>query len=219
MAGHAPAEGTAAHWEQVHQDSSPADVSWYEPSPDTSLAMLDELGADPRDPVLDVGAGSSALAESLLHRGFNDITALDVSDSALQMARDRLGDRAQEIDWIVADLLAWRPARRYAVWHDRAVFHFLAEEDQRERYRQLLHHALVPGGLVVVATFAADGPQQCSGLPTRRYDPDALSAALGPDIEPHVVHRVEHRTPAGAVQPFSWLGARRTSSDDRRSCA
>lgn len=203
------ADGPANYWDRVHGSRPPTDVSWYEPTPATSLAMFDELGVDPHDPVIDVGAGSSGLAEALLHRGFVNITALDVSYTALQVARDRLGDRAAQIDWIVADLLSWQPSRQYAVWHDRAVFHFLTDEDQRARYRRSLLEALRPGAVVIVATFAEDGPQRCSGLPTHRYDPAGLAAALGPELEPRVVHHVEHRTPTGAVQPFTWLGARR----------
>lgn len=208
MTGHTSADDITAHWEQVHRDRPPTDVSWYEPTPDTSLAMLDELGVDVHDPVLDVGAGSSRLAESLLQRRFTDITALDVSAAALQLARDRLGHRASEIHWITADLLDWKPARRYTVWHDRAVFHFLTDDGQRERYRELLRGTLAPGGVIVVATFAEDGPRECSGLPTCGYDSARLVATLGPGFKTQAAHRVEHHTPTGAVQPFTWLGAR-----------
>lgn len=210
MARHASAGETAAHWDRVHGDRPPTDLSWYEPAPNTSLAMLDELGVAPEDPVLDAGAGSSELAACLLERRYRDVTALDVSDAALRIARGRLGDRARDVDWIVADVLTWTPPRRYAAWHDRAVFHFLTDDDRRERYRRLLRAAVAPGGAVVIGTFADDGPRQCSGLPTRGYSPDELCAALGAEFEPRVVRRVEHRTPSGAAQPFTWLGARRT---------
>lgn len=201
-------DSPATYWDRVHNGRQPTDVSWYEPTPDSSIAILDELRVDLLGPIIDVGAGSSGLAAALLERGFGDITALDVSDVALQIGRDTLGTRAGEIDWITADLLTWKPSRRYAAWHDRAVFHFLTEEDQRERYRRLLAEALTPGAIVVVATFAADGPHQCSGLPTSRYDPAELAAELGPDIVPQVARRIGHRTPTGTVQPFTWLGGR-----------
>ncbi len=202
--------GCAEHWDDVHRTRDPAAVSWFESTPAASLELLDALGVRSDEPVLDAGAGSSGLAAPLLDRGFRHVTAVDVSGAALRSARDRLGNRAGDVEWIVADLLHWSPPRRYRAWHDRAVFHFLTDEHRRERYRRLLRAALAPDAALVVATFAADGPRQCSGLPTCGYDPDDLAAALGSDYTLRVTRRVEHHTPTGAVQPFTYLGLRRS---------
>ena len=200
----------AGHWDEVHRTRDPSTVSWFESEPAASLELVDALGVGTGEAVLDAGAGASGLAAPLLDRGFHDVTALDVSGAALRAARDRLGARGDDVEWVVADLLAWSPPRRYRVWHDRAVFHFLTEEAQRERYRGLLAAALAPGAAVVLATFAADGPRRCSGLPACGYDADELAAAIGDGYDVHLARRVEHRTPAGVVQPFTYLGLRRS---------
>jgi hypothetical protein len=139
--------------------------------------------------------------------GFRDVTALDVAEEVLTASRQRLG-AADRVDWVVTDLLTWRPQRRYRLWHDRAVFHFLPEPADRDRYRQVLHRALAPGGHVMLGAFADDGSARCSGLPTARYSPAELAAPF-PDFELVEARREEHRTPWGAVQPFSWVSARR----------
>ena len=199
----------AAYWDSVHRGKEPSTTSWYETAPATSLAVLDALGVNRNDRMLDVGAGARGLAGPLLQRGFRHVSALDVSHAALQAARDELAGRAGKVEWIVTNVVDWRPPHRWDVWHDRAVFHFLPDDEQRKRYRRVLEQAVVPGGAVVVATFAADGPQQCSGLPTSRYDAGELAAALGDGLEPVVTRRVEHRTPGGNLQPFTYLGLRR----------
>lgn len=171
--------------------------------------MLDAAGVRPGMSVLDVGAGASGLAGALLARGFTDVTALDVAADGLAHARAELGAHAAEVDWVVADLLQWQPARRFDVWHDRAVFHFLTDPADRARYRALLHTALAPEGRVVMATFAEDGPDRCSALPTARYSPDQLRDELDADRWVVLAHRRElHTTPGGAVQPFTWLALR-----------
>ncbi|MGI5132478.1 class I SAM-dependent methyltransferase [Pseudonocardia sp. CA-107938] len=200
--------GGAAHWDRVHRRRDPTETSWYEPDPASSLQVLGELGVDPGEAVIDVGAGASGIAAALLDRGFCDVTALDISAAALQAARGQLGARAEQVRWIEADLLAWTPPRQFQVWHDRAVFHFLTEQRQRHRYRTLLADAVAPGAALVMATFAADGPVQCSGLPVQRWDATALAAELGPGWDVRVSRRVEHHTPAGVVQPFLYVGAR-----------
>jgi hypothetical protein len=132
------------------------------------------------------------------------LTVLDFAAEALAVSRDRLGIDGDRVDWIVADLLTWQPARRYQLWHDRAVFHFLTDPADRDRYRQVLHRALAPGGHVVIGTFADDGPTQCSGLPTARYSFDELAAQFpGLDVVNAVMD--EHHTPAGGVQPLNWM--------------
>lgn len=202
--------GSAVHWDEVHRTREPSAVSWFEAVPEASLKLLDTLGVGPDEPVLDAGAGSSGLAAALLERSFVDVTVLDLSQEALRIARERLGNRARSVQWIVADLLDWPPPRRFAVWHDRAVFHFLTDDGQQQRYRRVLREALTPGAAVVIATFAADGPRQCSGLPVRGYDADELAAAMGAGFEIRVTGRVEHRAPSGNVQPFTYVGLRRS---------
>lgn len=199
----------AGHWDAVYGQLEEHAVSWFEPEPAMSLEMFDRLGASSSGAVVDVGGGASRLVDALLARGFSDVTVLDVSDVGLAKARQRLGDRARQVQWVVADLLSWEPPRRYRIWHDRAVFHFLNDPADQARYRQLLDAALVPGAGIVIGTFAADGPDHCSGLRTARYSPEQLSTVLGTSIEPVSSRRELHRTPFGAVQPFTWLAARR----------
>jgi SAM-dependent methyltransferase len=200
-------DGRREHWERRYRDHDERELSWYLEHPRCALELFDDAGVRPADPVIDVGAGSSRLIDALLARGFADVTALDVAGSALAAARHRLGADADRVRWEVADLLYWQPARRYAVWHDRAVFHFLVDPRDRDRYRERLAAALAPGGLAVIATFAQDGPRSCSGLPTAGYAPARLAAEFA-DLQVLGTRREVHRTPAGAAQPFTWVALR-----------
>lgn len=195
----------AEHWAQVYSRCGVTQVSWFAAEAVHSLALLDAGDVDPGMPAVDVGAGASRLVDALLARGFSDVTALDVSDDGLAQARERLGAAAGQVRWVVTDLLDWVPDRRFGFWHDRAVFHFLTGPADRRRYRELLAATLAPGALVVIGTFAADGPRSCSGLPTVRYSPEELAAELGDGLRVVAARREEHRTPSGAVQPFTWL--------------
>jgi SAM-dependent methyltransferase len=177
-------------------------VSWYEPKPAESLALIHDSGVSRDDPVIDVGAGASLLVDELLEAGFRDLTVLDVSAAALARLRERLGTRGQSVSFLESEVTAFHPARQYALWHDRAVFHFLVDADERRKYAQALRAALRPGGHAVIATFGPSGPQRCSGLPTARYDADRLSAEFGGALE--LVHSrlVLHHTPWHAEQQF-----------------
>ena len=200
----------ARHWGTVYAVRDVAQVSWFEAEPETSLAMLDAAGVTPVMSVVDVGAGASRLAGDLVARGFSDVTALDIADEGLAAARARLGPAGDRVHWIQTDLRTWTPPRRFDVWHDRAVFHFLTDPGDQARYRAVLDAALGPDGRLVIATFAADGPDRCSGLPTARYSSDGLLRALGEEHwEQIAVRREDHQTPAGAIQPFTWLALRR----------
>lgn len=197
------------HWEGVYSSKALDDVSWFEPVPETSRDLVLSDGVP--ETVVDVGAGASALADVLLDAGVRSVTLVDLSESALAACRERLGARAGSVTTVVADVLEWLPESTYDVWHDRAVFHFLTGAHDRATYRDRVRAALRPGGLLVVGTFAVDGPDQCSGLPTARYDVGALAAELGDGFEVVRTERTEHRTPWGAVQPFSWVVLRRTA--------
>jgi len=196
------------HWDRVHR-SDPTGVSWYQEKPVTSLELMDTLRVDAGTPVIDVGAGASTLVDELLHRQFRDVSVLDISAVALDVARRRLGADADRVHWLQADLRDWTPSRRYGLWHDRAVFHFLVDPADQERYRDVLTAALAPGGFVIIATFSPDGPPQCSGLPVARHSADEVVTLLGSRFELVEQRSEEHITPSGARQPFVWIAARR----------
>jgi trans-aconitate methyltransferase len=197
------------HWSKVYATKSPDAVSWYQKNPTPSLDALDRHGAEPSQSVIDIGGGASGLAGKLIERGWRDVTVLDIADSALEAARREIGPAADKVSWLVADITAWTPARRYDIWHDRAVFHFLTEPAARDAYREALDKGLSPGGLLIIATFAPEGPERCSGLPVRRYDAETLAAELGPAFRLIEEWREQHDTPGGQTQLFNWCVFRR----------
>ena len=201
------------HWDDVYANKADAETSWFQPEPSTSLEALDALGVVPSQSVIDVGAGRSHLVDALVERGHHDLTVLDISAVALQGVQDRLPQAA--ISRVLADASTWEPQRTFDVWHDRAAFHFLTDPNQRRGYFAAMSRALHPDSVVVIATFADDGPQQCSGLPVSRYSPEqlaeTLAAGIGCKSDVQLSRRVEHRTPWDAVQPFAWVGLRVTA--------
>lgn len=199
----------AEHWDSAYGRMGEAGGSWFQDDPSPSLGFLDGLGIATTAAVVDVGGGASRLVDRLLARGHEDVTVLDASEAALLLSKARLGDRAGRVAWLVEDVTSWVPSRSYDVWHDRALFHFLVEPSARARYRQALRRGLASRGTVIVATFAEDGPEQCSGLPVARYSPEALAPELGKELEVVAMEREVHTTPWGAAQPFSWVALRR----------
>jgi trans-aconitate methyltransferase len=171
--------------------------------------MFDAVGVGAGDGVVDVGGGASGLVDALLERGHADVSVLDVSADGLAAAQQRLGANARRVRWIVEDLRAWRPDRTWRVWHDRAVLHFFTTDADRQRYLQVLSAATEVGSLAVFATFAPDGPQQCSGLPVARYDAEQLAGLLGSTWRLLLDDREQHATPAGGTQSFTWAALRR----------
>jgi SAM-dependent methyltransferase len=198
----------AAHWDDRYAAGETA-RSWFQRAPAMSLAMLDAAGVSAADSVLDVGGGASPLAGVLLDRGFSDVTVLDISAAAIQLAWRRLGTRAEEVQWLVADLRSWQPERRYQAWHDRAVLHFLTDVADQEQYRLALDAATGPGAVAIIGCFAPDGPPECSGLPVARYSPPDLARLLGESWTLLAQQREEHVTPAAEVQPFTWVALRK----------
>jgi SAM-dependent methyltransferase len=197
------------HWRSVYQTKRPDEVSWYQASPEPSLAALDRAGALPSMSLVDVGAGASTLVDALLGRGWRDVTLVDIAEPALEAARQRLGDKAGQVQWEVADVRHWRPDRSFDIWHDRAVFHFLTGVGERTLYKRALTEGTRSGSLAILATFALDGPETCSGLPVQRYDATSLAIELGDEFAPVADWTGAHVTPWGAEQRFQWCIFRR----------
>ncbi|HEX5581918.1 MAG TPA: class I SAM-dependent methyltransferase [Gemmatimonadaceae bacterium] len=202
-----------AHWEGVYATKAPAEVSWYQARPARSLELLAEAGVTATSAVIDVGGGDSTLVDALLERGTERVTVLDLSGAALARARARLGARATGVTWIEADVTsAVLPPGAYDAWHDRAVFHFLTEADDRRRYAEAAASAVRAGGALVIATFAPDGPTRCSALDVVRYDAESLAREFAPQFA-LVRGLVEtHVTPWGAEQRFTYVILRRRES-------
>jgi len=203
----------AAHWDKVFASRGEAEVSWYEAEPTTSLEMVGRSGVDRSAPIIDVGGGIARLVDRLREEGYSDLTVLDISAEAIRRLLERQPEGAP-VEGIVADITAWRPPRRYALWHDRAVLHFLTEESDRAGYRRTLMEALAPGGTAIIMTFAPEGPERCSGLPVRRYGRHDLEAFLGDAFALEESLAFDHPTPGGAHQRFHAARLRRLASDD-----
>jgi len=197
-------ETRRAHWDKAYQSKGEAGVSWFEDAPAVSLDLIRRHVTIATASLIDIGGGASRLVDALLDEGMKSVTVLDLSPAALDAARARLGLRADAVHWVAADVTAWRPDRTYDIWHDRAAFHFLTDPDDRAAYIERLTAAVAPGGYAVIATFAPDGPERCSGLPVVRYDPAALAEVIGPSFRlvEHVKH--QHTTPWNSTQAFQF---------------
>jgi len=198
------------HWETVYSSKSTEAVSWFQPHADLSLNLIKATGAGRGAAIIDVGGGASTLVDDLVAEGYADLTVLDLSAAALKAARKRLGAEADRVCWLEADITkAALPASRYDIWHDRAVFHFLTAPADRAAYVRTVLRAVKPGGHVIVATFAEDGPLQCSGLPVMRYRADELHDQFGEAFTLIQHQKEEHHTPFGTVQQFVYCYCRR----------
>jgi len=200
----------AAQWEALYQANRVNGVSWYQEEPVESLNLLGRLGVETNASVIDIGGGASVFVDFLLSKGFSDLTVLDISRSAIRASRERIGAGAK-VTWLVHNLLTWEPDRCYDLWHDRAVFHFLGPNEIKV-YQDLLRRSVAPGGSVIMATFAPDGPGWCSGLPVTRYRADQLGEVLGDEFTVVEQRGEVHTTPSGALQPFTWIAASRNST-------
>lgn len=194
--------GRREHWDTVYATKGEDEVSWFQEKPERSLALIAQTGVIKSAAIIDVGGGASRLIDGLVDGGYTDTTVLDISARAVAVAQERMGRFQASVDWIVADITEWHPRRRYAVWHDRAVFHFLTEESDRAAYRRALDRALAPDGHAIVAAFGPDGPEKCSGLPVVRYGRDAMAAAFDGLLELKEAVAEDHVTPAGKHQAF-----------------
>jgi len=197
------------HWDSVYRTRGSEQVSWYRPHLDRSLAFLEATGLGRDARVIDVGGGASTFVDDLLDRGYTNVTVLDLSAAALDVAKGRLGSRASQVKWICADVTDPQlPSEAYDFWHDRAVFHFLREPAARARYVSAVRRMLKPGGHIVVATFGPHGPEKCSGLDVMHFTPEALHAEFGPEFA-RLSDAVEmHTTPWGSEQEFVYCYCR-----------
>lgn len=200
-----------AHWNAVYDTRSERDVSWFETLPDVSLRLMEAAGLNSESCVIDVGGGDSHLVDALADRGLDCLAVLDLAGAALDRARNRLGTKASIPIWIEADVAGEWSLKPMDIWHDRAVFHFLIDPHDRTRYGAHLRQTLKVGGTVIVATFAPDGPEKCSGLPVVRYSPEELSWELGPDLLLVQAVAHAHMTPWGATQSFQYSRFVRTA--------
>jgi SAM-dependent methyltransferase len=201
-----------AHWENVHRTKGEREVSWFQETPSLSLDLIRSTGATRHSSIVDVGAGASRLVDALVDEGYATVTVLDLSESALVAAKARLGPAAATVTWIVADLVSWNPVQSYDLWHDRAAFHFLTDAADRTAYVECLREALRPAGHAIIATFALDGPERCSGLPVVRYDAAGLGNVLGSAFSLVETRRHDHQTPMESTQRFQFSVFRRRQS-------
>jgi 2-polyprenyl-3-methyl-5-hydroxy-6-metoxy-1,4-benzoquinol methylase len=196
------------HWNDTYS-SKGDNVSWYQPPSSRSLELIRSAAPMHNASIIDIGAGASRLADSLLTAGYTDVTLLDISEIALGRTRDRLGEAASKVRWIVANISQWKPSRTWDVWHDRAVFHFLIDHAAQDSYIAALKQATRPGSTAILSTFALTGPEKCSGLPVQRYSAETLSARMGSDFELVTQEAEQHHTPFGTTQDFIYAGFRR----------
>ncbi len=202
-----------SHWEEIYNTKPPTEVSWYQTRPSLSLKMIESTGIGKGRGIIDVGGGTSLLVDYLLDEGYEDMAVLDISGRSLEIARARLGDRENDVEWYEANATEFQPPRKFYLWHDRAVFHFLTDERDRRKYVNVLKEALMPEGYLVMATFAIDGPKRCSGLDTVQYDEESMSLELGDEFT--LMEKVDetHVTPGDKEQKFTYFLYQRKPSN------
>ena len=192
------------HWDKVYQTKPCTEVSWYEPMPQASLKCIADCNLDKSAPIIDIGGGDSFLAEFLISQGYTDVTVVDISEKAIERAKERLGEKAEEISWIVADVTEFSPEKKYVLWHDRAAFHFLTDDTQVKEYLETLRKALSPGGFVILSTFSDKGPEKCSGLPVKQYSVAQMQKLFSEGFITMNCKNVDHETPSGKTQNFTF---------------
>ncbi|RXK88374.1 class I SAM-dependent methyltransferase [Chlorobaculum sp. 24CR] len=198
------------HWDAKYHAAPFERLSWYQSHPQESLRLVEATGIARDAPVIDAGGGASILAETLLNLGYTDVTVVDCSQAALDEARERLGASASPVSWVQGDIRSFRSAKKFRLWHDRAVFHFMTSEDDRRRYLASLDACLAADGAAIIGTFALDGPERCSGLAVQRYNAELISGVFAPRFELVSACDAQHLTPGGSTQAFAWFTFRRS---------
>lgn len=194
------------HWNKVYQEKSEQDVSWFQEIPNKSLELIDECNLQPNDGIIDIGGGDSRLVDHLLAKGFLNLTVLDISSSALEKAKFRLGERSKSIKFVVSDVTKFKPDEKYKLWHDRATFHFLTNIQDIETYLSIANEAIAPGGFLIVSTFSKSGPEKCSGLPVSQYSDLDLKSLFQKYFDNIRCFEDTHQTPWNSSQNFIYCG-------------
>ncbi|MCY1723314.1 class I SAM-dependent methyltransferase [Prolixibacteraceae bacterium Z1-6] len=197
------------HWEQIYATKNTDDVSWYQPHPTVSLEFVKEFKIPKSEKIIDVGGGDSLLVDHLIELGYNDITVLDISEAALKKAKQRLGDKASKVNWIVADAATFQPTEKYGFWHDRAAFHFLTNDNEIKSYITTIQQNLKPDGVLVIGTFSENGPTKCSGIEIKQYSETSMTERLKRFFEKVKCITVDHKTPFESIQNFIFCSFRR----------
>lgn len=200
-----------AHWEKIYQTKTPLEVSWFQPTPETSLNFFKQFEVSLSAKIIDVGGGDSFLVDHLLDMGYKDVTVLDISEAAINKAKDRLGNRATKVKWIVADAATFKPSEQYDFWHDRAAFHFLTHEQEVENYLNTVRASIVPRGVLVLGTFSEQGPKKCSGIEIKQYSENSMTGMLEQYFEKIKCFTVDHKTPFDTVQNFIFCSFRKSN--------
>lgn len=200
------------HWENIYQTKQLNEVSWFEPTPETSLNFVKQFYIPKTAKIIDIGGGDSLLVDYLLDLGYQDVTVLDISEAALNRAKERLGDRAKRVKWIVADAATFKPAEKYDFWHDRAAFHFLTNETEIENYIDTVQQSISPNGVLVIGTFSEQGPKKCSGIEIKQYSERTMTDRLKMFFEKVKCITVEHKTPFNTIQNFIFCSFRKLLS-------
>lgn len=198
-----------SHWENVYATKSPLEVSWYQAEPVTSLKLIHNTAVAKDTPIIDVGGGASLLVDRLLDAGYEKLAVLDISSTALEHTKKRLGEAAKRIEWHETDVTEFAPPHKYGLWHDRAVFHFLTDAGDRQRYADAARASLLPRGHLIIGAFAVGGPTKCSGLDIVQYEAQAIKIVFGADFDLLEEVSEQHLTPAGGTQQFNFFRLRK----------
>ncbi|MBS1537856.1 MAG: methyltransferase domain-containing protein [Bacteroidetes bacterium] len=197
------------HWENIYQTKKLSEVSWFEPTPETSLNFFQQFNIPKTAKIIDIGGGDSLLVDNLLKLGYQDITILDISEQALSRAKQRLGNKAANVKWVVADVVTFKPTEKYDFWHDRAAFHFLTEENEISDYLDTVQQNINPSGVLVIGTFSEQGPKKCSGIEIKQYSESSMTKRLKTYFEKIKCITVDHKTPFDTIQNFIFCSFRK----------
>lgn len=198
-----------AHWENIYKTKDVKDTSWYQPIPETSLNFFKQFNVPLNAKIIDIGGGNSLLVDHLLDAGYTDVTVLDISETALDIARKRLGEKATKVKWIVADASVFKPSEKYDFWHDRAAFHFLTKDEEIKNYLDTIQKSINPSGILVIGTFSEKGPKKCSGIEIRQYTEDSMKEWLKKYFDKIHCLSVDHKTPFDTLQNFVFCSFRK----------